>query len=650
MISYRREIDGLRALAVLPVILFHAGIDTFSGGFVGVDVFFVISGYLITSIILSEKEAGTFSIINFYERRARRILPALFLVIIICIPFAWLWLLPSDMKDFSQSLVAVSIFASNILFWRESGYFETAAELKPLLHTWSLALEEQYYMLFPLFILLTWRLGKRWIVGILAVLSIASLAVAHWGAYNIPSPTFFLLPTRGWELAIGAFIAFYLSSKEAVIVSKTTKQIASTLGLVLILSAVFIFNKNTPFPSLYALVPTIGTALIILFTAPNTFVGRVLGAKAFVGIGLISYSAYLWHQPLFAFARHRSLGEVSEAVFILLAIAALILAYVSWRFVEVPFRDKRTFTRKQIATLAISFSTIFVAIGLVGHFTNGGFGRSDETIRLSVIEDRLRLNHGLSKDCDGEFTLSENCRTNGEQTVLVWGDSYAMHLVQGLIASNPDLKIIQATISVCGPFFDIAPLTGKYGRAWSMKCIESNDHVYKLLQNSPNIKYVVMSSPFRQYVEEDANVLTRDGDILNGTDVSYDYMSKTLNRIKALGKIPVIFSPTPENGHDIGRCLTKAEQFGKDSSVCDFNIEEAKIRQNSVYEFLEKISTISSVVLLHEGICIEGKCKASINNIFIYRDSGHLSHEGSALIGKRMNFYGLLHTAAQKGE
>ena len=332
MIGYRREIDGLRALAVLPVILFHAGIDTFSGGFVGVDVFFVISGYLITSIILAEKEAGTFSIINFYERRARRILPALFLVIVICVPFAWLWLLPSDMKDFSQSLVAVSIFSSNILFWHESGYFETAAELKPLLHTWSLALEEQYYMLFPLFILVTWRLGKRWIVGILAVLSIASLAVAHWGAYNIPSPTFFLLPTRGWELAIGAFIAFYLSSNEVVIVSETTKQIASTLGLALILSAVFTFSKNTPFPSLYALIPTIGTALIILFAAPNTYVGRALGTKAFVGIGLISYSAYLWHQPLFAFARHRSLGEVSEVVFLLLAIAALMLAYVSWRF------------------------------------------------------------------------------------------------------------------------------------------------------------------------------------------------------------------------------------------------------------------------------------------------------------------------------
>jgi peptidoglycan/LPS O-acetylase OafA/YrhL len=650
MISYRREIDGLRALAVLPVILFHAGIDTFRGGFVGVDVFFVISGYLITSITLAEKEAGTFSIINFYERRARRILPALFLVMTICIPFAWLWLLPSDMKDFSQSLVAVSIFASNILFWRESGYFETAAELKPLLHTWSLALEEQYYMLFPLFILLTWRLGKRWIVGILAVLAIVSLAVAHWGAYNIPAPTFFLLPTRGWELAIGAFIAFYLSNKEFVSVSETIKQIASTLGLSLVLYAVFTFSEKTPFPSLYALVPTIGTALIILFAAPNTFVGRLLGTKAFVGIGLISYSAYLWHQPLFAFARHRSLEEVSEVVFLLLAIAALMLAYVSWRFVEVPFRDKRTFTRNQIATIAVSFSTIFIAIGLVGHFTNGGFGNAGETIRLSEIEDRLRLNRGLSDDCDGVFTLSKSCKTSDEPTVLVWGDSYAMHLVQGLLESNPDLKLIQTTISGCGPFFDIAPLNEKRGKVWGKKCIDSNDHVYKLLQNSPNIRYVVMSSPFRQYVGNEANVLTRDGDILHGTDVSYDYMNKTLNRIKALGKIPVIFSPPPENGHNMNRCLIKTEQFGKHSSSCDFRLDEAAIRQKPVYKFLEKISDTSSVVLLHEGICNEGKCNSSVNNIFIYRDSGHLSHEGSALIGKRMNFYGLLQAAAQKIE
>ena len=197
---YRREIDGLRALAVVPVILFHAGFQAFSGGFVGVDVFFVISGYLITSIILAELETGTFSVVNFYERRARRILPALFFVMLACLPFAWLWLLPDYLKSFSQSLVAVPVFASNILFWITSGYFEPAAELKPLLHTWSLAVEEQYYVFFPLFLMLTWRLGRRWILSILAVLLVVSLAAAEWGSHAEPVPTFFLLPTRGWEL------------------------------------------------------------------------------------------------------------------------------------------------------------------------------------------------------------------------------------------------------------------------------------------------------------------------------------------------------------------------------------------------------------------------------------------------------------------
>ena len=207
--TYRREIDGLRALAVLPVILFHAGFPTFSGGFVGVDVFFVISGYLITSIILAERQAGTFTLVGFYERRARRILPALFVVMGVCSVFSWLWLLPSDMKMFSQSLVAVPAFASNILFYLTSSYFEPAAELKPLLHTWSLSVEEQYYLLYPIMLLIAWRFGKRWIVAVLILLTGMSLAAAHYGSTTDPSFTFFLLPTRGWEILIGALVGFY---------------------------------------------------------------------------------------------------------------------------------------------------------------------------------------------------------------------------------------------------------------------------------------------------------------------------------------------------------------------------------------------------------------------------------------------------------
>ena len=362
VMKYRREIDGLRALAVLPVILFHAGFQTFSGGFVGVDVFFVISGYLITSIILTEKQQGTFTLLGFYERRARRILPALFVVMFACLPFAWLWMLPSDIKDFSKSLVAVSTFASNILFWRESGYFNTAAELKPLLHTWSLAVEEQYYVLFPIFLLITWRLGKRWIVSIFVVVAVISLAVAHWGSFYQPQATFYLLPTRGWELLIGVIIAFYLFAKTDIETTtekfdKSVSQLGSLIGLLLIACAIFAFDKNTPFPSAYALMPTIGTAFIILFATPQTLVGKFLGSKLLVGVGLISYSAYLWHQPLFAFARHSSISKPSPTLLLSLSIIALTLAYISWKYIEMPFRNRDFLKRPFLFSLLFALAT-----------------------------------------------------------------------------------------------------------------------------------------------------------------------------------------------------------------------------------------------------------------------------------------------------
>lgn len=199
--QYRREIDGLRSVAVLPVLFFHAGFSAFSGGYVGVDIFFVISGYLITSIISSEINEKRFSVIDFYERRARRLLPALFLVIATCIPFAWFWLLPGDMKDFSQSIVAVLSFASNILFWQESGYFSPDAELKPLLHTWSLAVEEQFYLLFPLFLMLTWRLGRRGVLWATAALVLVSLSLAHWGGH--PQARRRVLPAAHPRLGVG---------------------------------------------------------------------------------------------------------------------------------------------------------------------------------------------------------------------------------------------------------------------------------------------------------------------------------------------------------------------------------------------------------------------------------------------------------------
>ncbi len=331
--QYRSEIDGLRAVAVLPVIFFHAGFDVFSGGFAGVDVFFVISGFLITSILIDELEREDFSVARFYERRARRILPALFVVLLACIPFAWMWMLPSEMKNFSKSVFATVLFSSNILFWMESGYFDTAAELKPLLHTWSLAVEEQYYLLFPLFLLLLWRFGRSRVIWVIAAIALASFLLSEYGWRNHPGANFFLAPTRVWELLAGSICAFL-----AVNGPPRANNVLSVAGLALIVFSIFYYDSSTPFPSIYALAPVVGTALVLLYARSETVVARLLSTAPFVGIGLISYSAYLWHQPLFAFARIRSLTEPSQPLMAALAAASLALAVITWKFVEQPLR------------------------------------------------------------------------------------------------------------------------------------------------------------------------------------------------------------------------------------------------------------------------------------------------------------------------
>ena len=399
--NYRKEIDGLRAFAVIPVILYHAGFEWLSGGYVGVDIFFVISGYLITSIILREQHAGTFTISNFYERRARRILPALFFIILICLPFAWLWLLPFELIDFGKSMIAVTAFSSNILFWQESDYFSAGAELIPLLHTWSLAVEEQFYVIFPLFMMFFWSLGKHWLVAIISFIGLFSLGLTEWGWRHFPEANFYLIPTRAWELMIGALTAFYLYDRAESVAkqkaqgtigrldkrsairrttclthSRIINQFASMLGFALIIVSIFLLDRDIPFPSLYALAPTVGTALIIIFTTTDTWVYQILSQRLFVGIGLISYSAYLWHQPLFVFTRIMSLEEPSQWLLGLLSIATFLLAYLSWRFVEMPFRNKRRFNRKQIFTVSLIGSLIITGIGIVFIATDGLANRS----------------------------------------------------------------------------------------------------------------------------------------------------------------------------------------------------------------------------------------------------------------------------------
>jgi len=648
--KYRREIDGLRAIAVLPVILFHAGFETFSGGFVGVDVFFVISGYLITTLILNEREAGTFTIVGFYERRARRILPALFFILILCICFAWMWMLPQELADFSGSVASVPLFSSNILFWKQSGYFAPAVELFPLIHTWSLAVEEQFYLLFPLFIMLIWRYGRNVMFVAFVLVALASLFLADWAAYNHPAANFYLLPTRLWELMAGAIVAVYLLRKDAddtpaLRLPPFMVQGMGMGGLLLITYAVLAFDRDTPFPSFYTLIPIIGTVLIIAFAQQNTVVERVLSHKLFVGVGLISYSAYLWHQPLFAFAKIRSLHEPSLQVMSALAVAALVLAYFSWKFVEQPFRDRKAVSRSRIFQGTAIFSVIFVTIGAAGTLGDG-FGQrltaSGKSFDELGLAHRTLANLSLSKACVRTFTTADECRTSDVPEILLWGDSYAMHLVPGIVASTEEPKLVQMTKIYCGPLLGLAPTSRNWPVPWAEECIKFNDEVANWLKENKTIRYVVLASPFGQYFREDSRIVTSSGVQASTEEEIFKRFSETIEFVYEQGAIPVIFAPPATDGSNLGSCLSKAVQFDEQLEQCDFRFDEAPESRMLALSFLKKIDEKYRVVWFDGVTCPNGNCMTSIDGVFLYRDDGHLSNEGSVLLGKSMDFHGLI--------
>jgi len=434
---YRAEIDGLRALAVVAVILFHAGLEAFEGGFVGVDVFFVISGYLITTILIKDIESNRFSFIEFYERRSRRILPALFFMMLVCILFSWFLMLPNQMKDFSQSILAVSLFVSNVLFWVESGYFEGAAEHKPLLHTWSLAVEEQYYLLFPVFLYATWRFGKNYVFWIIVFVSAVSLFFSEWGARHMPSANFYLAPARVWELLAGSITAFLLQRTGV-----RNNNYLSLIGIIAILASIFLYDDATPFPSFYGLVPVVGTVLLIIFASEETVVAKLLRTKVFVGVGLISYSTYLWHQPLLAFLK---ITDVNGGYIRFLAvILALVLGGFSWRFVEKPFREKMKVSRANFFGLTLGFVCLFSVFGLAGHLTNGFDMRvaknhlPDDFYRLAYLPKPEKS--GLCIDSQS-FLCNLRDFTDSTDRMLLVGDSHSVDFQREFIKEAEERKV-----------------------------------------------------------------------------------------------------------------------------------------------------------------------------------------------------------------
>jgi peptidoglycan/LPS O-acetylase OafA/YrhL len=454
-IRYRPDIDGLRAIAVLLVVAYHIGLPAFTGGFVGVDIFFVISGFLISGILLREQATGTFSIVRFYERRVRRIFPALIGVLVFVFVVGYFALLPYEMKELGQSILAALFSAANIFFWKSSSYFQAPALSKPLLHTWSLAVEEQFYVVFPLLLLLLHRLPRRYLKLAILLMAIASFAASATGVYTHPGATFYLPHTRAWELLLGTILALEMVPAPR---SSLARNLTSLTGLALILVAAFVFTGTTPFPGAAALLPCLGAALIIAAgVTGSSVIGKVLATPPFVFVGLISYSLYLWHWPLLLVNKFEYFRQIHLSKTWLFAVMILV-ATLSWRFVEQPFRSGALkLPRKQL------FAAAALAVAIVGGFSawavksNGIPARfSPDVLALAQYTQGGWTDSQWHSGCFAFVpvtSIQPYCLvpTPGRPNLLLFGDSHAAHLGYGLTTVFPESHLLEATASNCKP-------------------------------------------------------------------------------------------------------------------------------------------------------------------------------------------------------
>ena len=581
LINYRPEIDGLRAIAVLSITFYHAqmqlfDIKWFEGGFIGVDVFFVISGYLITRIILSELQDNTFSLINFYQRRARRILPMLFFVIIVSLPFAWKILLPSDLTEYAKSILASLSFVSNFFFYfSATEYGANSALLKPLLHTWSLAVEEQFYLVFPILAIFVSKLFRKHFLTIFVALSLLSLQLGVEMEERNPDLNFFLSITRFWELAVGSILA-YRELNFKILEEGIAKRILPMLGLYLIIYSILFFDNANSHPSFQTLIPIIGVALIISYASKEELVGKILGSKIFVWIGLISYSIYLWHFPIFAFSRigGKILNNFEKFELILLTF---ILSIISYFVIEKPFR--------KLVSLKFFIVSVFIAfIGLIlistyiiksdGVATKSRLGINSKmiaTAQPSILfgdnEDSCEKKDALYVK-ESKFCLLGN--TNKKKVdFLLLGDSHAMHAQPLLnkISLEHDLKGIFGGQSGCPALLGVYLLRDSihsFPGDESITCHNFNQNGYEFVKAN-DIKTVFLIARWDYYVNgsdrgELLNISDSSlklGDVFHARKIYRKAVKKTFYSYREIDVKVVVLLQVPHQLNDVGDFLTK---------------------------------------------------------------------------------------------
>lgn len=637
-LAYRRDIDGLRAVAVIAVVLFHFGVPGFTGGFVGVDVFFVISGYLITSIIWNQRQAGRFSFVEFWARRARRILPALFAMIIAVLAVGWFLLAPKDYEELGRSVRYQVMFVSNILFMRQDGYFDVASDLKPLLHTWSLAVEEQFYIIFPLLLTLLSSRLKHWRLALFGVL-LVSFGLSVWAIQHHPEKAFFLLPMRAWELLAGAMLA--VAPKHAWRLKPLAAQALSLLGMGLILLAVFVYDKSTPFPGATALLPVLGVVLLILANGHReTLVGQLLSSRVMVGLGLISYSWYLWHWPVFVFSSYASVDEPGALDTAGLILLTLVLGYLSWKFVETPFRERRLLAgRRQI--LLAGFCGILL-LGLAGQslrWTDGLPWRlSEQALQYAKGREwRPELMACLADDKTPDDKLfCHYGMTDLPTRAMVWGDSHATALIPVFDdgAKAHGVSVILASSPGCIPVD---------GLEHDGVCARFNKRVEQGLKTQ-SVSDVVLVARWSLYLYGDAKGDL--GHVLRTPDGRYDRVDAErrlaeglrtrVAQLRAAGHRVWLVKEAPLQAFSPPYRLTRLAMLDRPVDDVGLDVEAHHKRQVFISQLFAQLAQEDPAVRVVDPaprLCDDkGLCHAELGGYSLYTDDNHLSEVGARFV------------------
>jgi peptidoglycan/LPS O-acetylase OafA/YrhL len=617
-LHYRPDIDGLRAIAVLSVLAYHLRINMFRGGFVGVDVFFVISGYLISAIILKDIAAETFSIVSFYERRVRRIVPALIAVLVGTSLLAYFFFLPTELIGFAKSLLAALFSVSNFYFWRQSGYFSAPVDTKPLVHTWSLAVEEQFYIFLPIFLFLAHRFFPRRLRSSITVIALVSFVLSAVGAFRDPTAAFYLLHTRAWELLLGVLISLDVFPE---IRGSVLRNVSTICGLGLISAAVFGFSAYTPFPGIAALLPCVGAALIIAAgQSGNSLVGRMLSLKPMVFIGLISYSLYLWHWPIIVFQGMDSLGvngAPQRVVKIICILASLALATLSWKYVELPFRAKRKWmSRAVVFKLAAAAAVVVATIGLTAIVSRGFPSRySAKAIQVASYLDydsggyfrdgACFISSGFKfKDYDYSRCLHQDPSKKND---LLVGDSHAAHLWYGFSTTLDGVNVLQATAAGCRPTIEQPMIV-------AAACSNLMNYVFTDYLPNHHVDRLLIAARWQT-----ADLFA---------------LSHTLDWTKEHGIAVVLFGPMMQYDTALPRLLAFSIR-GNDPAIPD----EHRVNLHQLDDAMAAMAKEKNVdyVSFYQSLCGPSTCaEFGANGIPLQYDYGHLTKEGSVLVAQRL--------------